>query len=51
MIISSDDLDRTLDAVRTAGGSVTHQPYAFPGGPPLQFTDPRGNELAVWASA
>lgn len=50
VIIYSDDLDRTLDAVHTAGGSITHQPYVFPGGRRFHFTDPGGNELAVWAS-
>lgn len=50
VIIYSHDLDRTLDAVRAAGGSITHQPYAFPGGRRFHFTDPGGNELAVWAS-
>ena len=42
--------DKT-DAVRAAGGEVTEGPYDFPGGHRFHFTDPGGNELAVWAEA
>ncbi|MGS0688667.1 VOC family protein [Nakamurella sp. GG22] len=51
VLLYSDDLDATLDAVRAAGGTVVTGPYAFPGGRRFHFTDPNGVELGVWASA
>ena len=45
------DLDRSVEAVRTAGGEVVAGPYEFPGGRRFHFTDPSGNELGVWAEA
>ncbi len=50
VIIYSDNLDATVEAVRTAGGRVTEEPYEFPGGRRFHFADPGGNELAVWTS-
>jgi uncharacterized protein len=49
VILYSHDLDETLAAVRSAGGQITAEPYEFPGGRRFQFTDPSGNELAVWS--
>jgi predicted enzyme related to lactoylglutathione lyase len=51
VILYSDDLDATLDSVRAAGGEITEEPFAFPGGRRFHFTDPAGNELAVWTQA
>ncbi|WP_036555162.1 VOC family protein [Nocardioides insulae] len=50
VIVYSEDLDATLAAVRAAGGRITEEPYAFPGGRRFHFVDPGGNELAVWAA-
>jgi predicted enzyme related to lactoylglutathione lyase len=30
---------------------VVEGPYSFPGGRGFQFTDPSGNQLAVWTPA
>ncbi|MBX3206732.1 MAG: VOC family protein [Labilithrix sp.] len=49
VVLFSRGLDATLAAVRSAGGSVTKEPFDFPGGRRFHFTDPSGNELAVWA--
>lgn len=49
VILFSTDLDATLKAVRVAGGTITTEPFTFPGGRRFHFTDPSGNELAVWA--
>ena len=49
VILYSDDLDATLASVESAGGVITTPPFAFPGGRRFHFTDPTGNELAVWA--
>ena len=51
VLLYSDDLDATVEAVRQAGGTVTNGPYEFPGGRRFHFTDPGGNELGVWATA
>jgi len=49
VILYSSDLDRSLEAVRAAGGDVTQEPFEFPGGRRFHFKDPSGNELAVWS--
>jgi uncharacterized protein len=51
VLLYSDDLDATVEAVREAGGTVTQEPFAFPGGRRFHFTDPAGNELGVWATS
>lgn len=51
VILYSKDLEKTLAAVRAAGGTVVREPFAFPGGRRFQFTDPSGNELGVWSAA
>lgn len=51
VILYSDDLEATVGAVRSAGGTVSADPYDFPGGRRFHFTDPAGNELAVWTPA
>lgn len=48
-VLYSDNLQATLKAVTDAGGTITRPIYAFPGGSRFHFTDPSGNELAVWS--
>lgn len=48
-VIYAEDLERTLDAVTTAGGEIVRPIFSFPGGRRFHFTDPAGNELAVWS--
>ena len=31
-----------------AGGTISVEPFGFPGGRRFHFKDPSGNELAVW---
>ncbi|WP_426185076.1 VOC family protein [Microbacterium sp. TWP3-1-2b2] len=50
VLLYSDDLDATADAIVSAGGTILQPAYAFPGGRRLHFADPSGNELGVWAS-
>ncbi len=50
VILYSKDLDASLAAVRAAGGTITKEPYSFPGGRRFHFADPSGNVLAVWAA-
>lgn len=49
VILFSDDLEASQQAVESAGGTVTTPPFDFPGGRRFHFRDPSGNELAVWA--
>lgn len=51
VILYSDDLEASVESVRSAGGTVSQGPYAFPGGRRFHFLDPSGNELAVWSPA
>ena len=51
VLLYSADLDGSVEAVRAAGGTVTVEPYGFPGGRRFHFADPSGNELGVWAEA
>jgi predicted enzyme related to lactoylglutathione lyase len=48
-ILFSEDLEETLAAVEAAGGKIVKPIFAFPGGRRFHFTDPAGNELAVWS--
>jgi len=49
VILYSSDLEATIGSVRKAGGQITQEPFDFPGGRRFHFTDPSGNELAVWS--
>jgi uncharacterized protein len=49
VILYSEDLERSVEAVAAAGGTIRKPIYAFPGGRRFHFTDPSGNELAVWS--
>ncbi|MDA2807589.1 VOC family protein [Nocardiopsis suaedae] len=51
VIVYSDDLEASRAAVEAAGGTVTTEPFAFPGGRRFHFADPAGNVLAVWTQA
>jgi len=48
-VIYADNLEATKDKVIQADGKVTHDITAFPGGRRFAFTDPAGNQLAVWS--
>lgn len=49
VILFSQDLEATHEAVKAAGGRIVKEPFEFPGGRRFHFADPSGNELAVWA--
>ncbi|MGO1398913.1 MAG: VOC family protein [Brevibacterium yomogidense] len=51
VLLFSDDLEATVEAVKTAGGTIVSGPYEFPGGRRFEFTDPSGNRLGVFAAA
>lgn len=49
IVLYSDDIESTKKRVLQAGGVLTQDIFSFPGGRRFQFTDPDGNELAVWS--
>ena len=50
VVLYSDDLDATEAGITAAGGTITAPQFDFPGGRRFHFTDPSGNELAVWTT-
>eukprot|EP00634_Sargassococcus_sp_CCMP2135_P003280 CAMPEP_0198649976 /NCGR_PEP_ID=MMETSP1467-20131203/4649_1 /TAXON_ID=1462469 /ORGANISM="unid. sp., Strain CCMP2135" /LENGTH=120 /DNA_ID=CAMNT_0044385799 /DNA_START=68 /DNA_END=430 /DNA_ORIENTATION=- len=49
VVFFSTALEDTLEKVRAHGGNVVKPTFSFPGGRRFHFTDPSGNEFAVWA--
>ncbi len=49
VVLYSSDLEATLANVKAAGGVIIKPTFSFPGGRRFQFTDPSGNEFAVWS--
>lgn len=47
-VIYADDIEVTYDSVVRAGGKITRDIFELPGGRRFHFTEPSGNELAVW---
>ncbi len=49
VVLYSRALEDTLTKVKEAGGRIAKGPYPLPGGRRFHFSDPSGNELAVWS--
>jgi predicted enzyme related to lactoylglutathione lyase len=49
VVLFASDLEAMEAKVRGAGGEISTPIFAFPGGRRFHFTDPAGNELAVWS--
>jgi len=49
LIFYSDNLESTLAKVENSGGIIVKPIFAFPGGRRFHFTEPSGNEFAVWS--
>ncbi|WP_166835918.1 VOC family protein [Rheinheimera pleomorphica] len=49
VVLYSKDLAGCEQRIIAAGGKVVKPVFAFPGGRRFHFTDPNGNELAVWS--
>jgi predicted enzyme related to lactoylglutathione lyase len=49
VVLYAHDLEAMEAKVRAAGGTVVKPIFSFPGGRRFHFTDPSGNELAVWS--
>ena len=48
-VIYTTELEAARANVIAAGGTITRDIFSFPGGRRFHFTDPSGNELAVWS--
>ena len=48
VVLYSNQLEATLAKVEKAGGMIVKPIYSFPGGRRFHFTEPSGNEFAVW---
>jgi len=49
VVIYAENLEALVAKVKSAGGSIVKPVFSFPGGRRFHFTDPNGNELAVWS--
>ncbi|MBT8434405.1 MAG: VOC family protein [Gammaproteobacteria bacterium] len=49
LVFFSDDLEATQEKVKQAGGLVEKPIFDFPGGRRFHFSEPSGNEFAVWS--
>lgn len=49
IVFYSEDLEQTQQKIEKAGGSIVKPVFEFPGGKRFHFTDPNGNEFAVWS--
>ena len=48
VVIYAVKLEAIEAKIKQAGGKIVRKTYSFPGGRRFHFTDPSGNELAVW---
>lgn len=49
IVLYSKNLEQTLEQVQSAGGKIIKDIFSFPGGRRFHFSDPCGNEFAVWS--
>jgi len=48
VVFFSNNLEETLAKIEAAGGGIIKPIFSFPGGRRFHFSDPNGNEYAVW---
>lgn len=51
IVLHHENLELIQEQVEKAGGKITVPIFSFPGGRRFQFSDPSGNELAIWPEA
>ncbi|SRR6056297_929527 len=49
VVLYSKHLESSIANVESAGGKISKPIFSFPGGRRFHFTDPSGNEYAVWS--
>ena len=50
IVFYSEDLEKTRLKIENADGSIIKPIFSFPGGRRFHFSDPNGNEYAVWSN-
>ena len=50
VVIYGADLAAIEERVKGEGGKIVKETFPFPGGRRFHFSDPSGNELAVWSA-
>lgn len=48
VVLRHEALEELIETIKVHGGKIVKEIFSFPGGKRFQFTDPSGNELAVW---
>ena len=49
VVFYSNNLEVTQQKIEAAGGKIIQAIFSFPGGRRFHFSDPTGNEYAVWS--
>lgn len=49
VVLYHENLEQIKVRVEQAGGNIAKDIFSFPGGRRFHFTDPSGNELAIWS--
>ena len=49
IVLYSENLEATQQRIKSAGGTIVRPVFSFPGGRRFHFTEPSGNEWAVWS--
>jgi len=49
IVFYSKELEKTQSKIEKAEGKIIKPIFSFPGGRRFHFTDPNGNEYAVWS--
>jgi hypothetical protein len=49
VVLYAVDLEQVESTIKKEGGRIVKETFTFPGGRRFHFTDPSGNELAVWS--
>ncbi len=49
VVLYANDLNQKFEEVKKAGGEIVKPIFEFPGGKRFHFSDPNGNEIAVWS--
>jgi predicted enzyme related to lactoylglutathione lyase len=49
IVLYSNELEATQNKIEKAGGKIIKPTFSFPGGRRFHFSDPNGNEFAVWS--
>lgn len=49
IVFYSKDIKETQSKIENAGGVIIKPVFSFPGGQRFHFSDPNGNEYAVWS--